>query len=121
MFKNFRGLKQEVNDNMGVLTVSMASLRDAYGVDRLGKIVIENISKELAGEGLKHYPTPLPLYQHLNARIYVHGSRVEEIIESVLANTEDANEMLLGDEILRESATGEDTQLLNKVRKLVCR
>jgi len=114
MFSSIQELKQEIEESQGVLTVQMSALRDAHGVDRLGKIVIENISKELAGEGLGHYPTPLPLYQHLEARIYKRGSRVEDIIKAVFTVGED------NDEVLRTAATGEEAELLNQIRGLLC-
>jgi hypothetical protein len=114
MFRDIPAVRRAVENSQDVLTVSMENLRDAYGASKLGKIVVENISKALKGQGLGHYPNPLPNYQEGAARIYKIDSHVGQIIEAVF-EVGDAN-----DAILRQATEGEANALIQKIRELVC-
>ena len=48
---NWDEIKKEVESNGNVLTVSMITLREAAGKDKLGVNVVKEISKTLAGMG----------------------------------------------------------------------
>jgi hypothetical protein len=77
-------IKEAVEKNGTVMTVTMEELRDALGKDKLGVHVREAISKELAGMGLGHIPQQLPGYQHEQVRVYKRGTPIGEFIETVL-------------------------------------
>lgn len=113
-FDDFEVLKREVERNQGILTLQMGDLRDAYGVKRLGKLVLDGISRKLDGLGLGHYPIELPDSQNDYARIYKRGTPVSDIINAVLELSAD------NDKILREKSASDDSELLKQVRELVC-
>ena len=46
-FKDFSELKACVERNSGLLTVTMASLRDAQGASKLGRYIVEGIIDNL--------------------------------------------------------------------------
>jgi hypothetical protein len=81
---DWTAVKNEVESNGGVKTFQMERLRDAFGAGRLGTIVCEEISRELAGIGLGHIPEVLPTYQTEPVRIYRRGSLLAEVIDIIL-------------------------------------
>ena len=116
-FTTLEELGDIVDENQGVATVTMLSLRRAYGYDRLGVHVRAGLSRKLQQLGLGHLPTDLPESQHACARVYRMGSAVQELIDAVNnVSIEDPRP----DELLRERAGGEAAELLQKVREMVC-
>jgi hypothetical protein len=83
--KNWDEIKLAVENNGNVMTMTMDVLRDANGSGRLGVLVVDEISKVLAGIGLGHIPVILPTYQDEQVRLYKRGTTVGEVIETVLA------------------------------------
>jgi hypothetical protein len=77
-------IKNAVEKNGNVLTVTMEKLRDAHGAAKLGVHVRREISSALAGMGLGHVPQELPSYQHELVRLYKNGTPVGELIATVL-------------------------------------
>jgi len=110
---NYNELKDEVDKVGGVLTVHMQVLRNIHGADRLGVNVRANISGELKGHGLAHYPSPLPDDQWTYARVYKQGTQVAKIIGAVL----DPNPQT--DETLRQAGSGNAENVLKKIRELI--
>jgi hypothetical protein len=113
-FKTIAELKEVVVANDNVLTVTMQDLRDAYGALRLGVNVRNDITKRLAGNGLGHYPTHLPAYQHEAVRLFTLGSAVADLIQAALTPGEEH------DELLRSKAESEAAMIVEKIRALVC-
>lgn len=114
-FQNLEELRDLVTqDANNPSTIEMLSLREAYGAKRLGVHVRKNISKELAGLGLGHYPPSLPDDQTERVRVYKLGSPVANLIGAVLKPTES------NDDVIRSSVQGEDTELIEQIRELVC-
>lgn len=107
-------LREEVEKSGGVLTVSMGVLRDAHGAGKLGVNVRANISKELRRRGLGHSPEDLPVYQHEAVRIWLMGSPAGDLIEAVF-DTGTAT-----DQTIREAVESDASDVLDKVRELVC-
>lgn len=107
-------LRQLVIDNGGVLTLDMKVLRDIHGAGKLGVNVRANISKELRGRGLGHYPAELPQYYWDPARVYLMGSPAGDLIEAVLAPSPER------DDLIRETVNGDSSDVLAKVREIVC-
>ncbi len=107
-------LRQKVADNSGVVTVNMGTLRDAHNAGKLGIHVRSNISKELRSRGLNHAPEELPANQHERVRLWLMGTPAGDLIEGVLKI--DPNT----DTKIREAAESDATDVLEKVRELVC-
>jgi hypothetical protein len=101
-------------DQNNPTTVTMYSLREAYGAGRLGVHVRRNISDELSGHGLGHFPRELPDDQEKLVRLYKLGSPAAHLIAAVLSPSEE------GDEAIREAVAGNAASLLEEVRELVC-
>ena len=77
-------IKNDVEKNGDVKTVTMEQLRDAQGAAKLGVNVRAEISRSLAGIGLGHVPQELPGYQHELVRLYKNGTPVGDLIATVL-------------------------------------
>jgi hypothetical protein len=103
-----------VNSRGGVMTTTMEVLRDAYGKGRLGVHVREGIRNALVGLGLGHYPQTLPEYQERAVRLYRLGSPVGNLIEAVLDLSPEH------DEHLRQAVGGDEAEILQQIRELVC-
>jgi hypothetical protein len=85
---NWDEVKQKVEKNGNVVTLTMEDLRDAHGVARLGVNVRAEISNTLAGMGLGHVPTELPSLQNEQVRVYKKGTSAGELIDTVLTTGE---------------------------------
>jgi hypothetical protein len=79
----YEQLRQKIEDGNGVFTIRMSNLRNVHGKQHLGLHVRANISKKLAGQGLKHYPSKLTNRQDDYVRIYKGKSSVADIISAV--------------------------------------
>jgi hypothetical protein len=82
---DWNSIKEDVEKNGNVLTVTMEILRDAIGAGKLGIYVRQDISKTLAGMGLGHIPSAIPSNQHEQVRLYKRGTPIGDLIETVLA------------------------------------
>ena len=106
-------INEEVAANEDVKSFEMETLREAYGAGRLGKIVTQSISDELAGMGLGHHPDPLPQSQREWVLIYRLGTPVAELINAVL------NPGRGNDEQIRMAISQEAEEALRKIREIV--
>lgn len=109
-------LKQNVEANGNVITVTMEELREIAGAGKLGVHVREQISKTLAGMGLGHVPQALPTYQHEQVRLYKRGTPVGDLIGTVLAPGES------NDSKLKEQFSGDEIDyaaIISQIRELV--
>lgn len=111
---DYEDLRRFVDQLGDVATVSMVLLRDLHGAGKLGIHVRAGISNELKKVGLAHGAGELPGYQYDAVRIYVMGSAAGQLIEAVLQLSPDL------DERIREAANNTSTEILTKVRELVC-
>lgn len=112
-FENLDELRAAVEAGNGVLTLPAWQIRNAYGAERLGAQVRTNISRELRGRGLGHFPEDLPDRQHQPVRVFQIASPAGAIIEAALTPG-DAYDVKL-----RDAGSGA-AELLDKVRALVC-
>jgi len=96
-----------------VLNVEM-KLRDIHGAGKLGVHVAQNISDRLNSLGMGHFPEVLPQQQWEQVRIYIRGSAVGKLIEAALTINSSSNRTL------RDAANNEDSQVVKKIRELVC-
>ena len=113
---NWDEIKESVEKNGNVLTLSMEQLREAIGAGRLGVNICADISRTLAGMGLGHIPEALPSYQHEQVRLSKHGTQVGELIKTVLTPSQQNDRTLVdqfGDQAV-DYAT-----IVQKIRELV--
>jgi hypothetical protein len=109
----FEELKETVEAAENVKTVSMANLRDIYGVKRLGIHVCEEISNKLAGMGLGHSPELEPdAWQHV--RVYKLGTPVGDVLNAADRPGDE------GDKMLRKVVQDNASEVLREIRALVC-
>jgi hypothetical protein len=114
-FESLQELRALIDtDTNNPVTVRMYALREAYGAGRLGVHVRRNISDELSGLGLGHFPGELPDDQERLVRLYKLGSPAAHLIGAVLNPSED------GDEAIRQAVAGDAASVLDEVRELVC-
>jgi len=81
-------IKESVEKNGNVRSVTMELLREAHGAGKLGVNVRAEISKVLAGMGLGHIPEVLPSYQDQHVRLYKRGTQIGDVIATVLDPSE---------------------------------
>jgi len=109
-------IKQKVEKNGNVVTLTMEELRDAHGAAKLGVNVLAAIAGTLAGMGLGHVPEELPTYQNEQVRVYKKGTPVEDLIDTVLTTGEQNDSKLIGQFV----AKGKDyAAVVQKIRELV--
>jgi len=109
-------IKEDVEKNGNVKTVTMEQLRDAQGAAKLGVNVRAEISRSLAGMGLGHVPQELPAYQHEQVRLYKNGTPIGDLINTVLTPGQ------LNDTKLCEQSGDQQVEyaaLVSKIRELV--
>ena len=109
-------IKEQVEKNGNLLTVTMEQLRETHGAGRLGVHVRDDISQSLAGMGLGHVPQELPSYQHELVRLYKRGTPIGQLIEVVLSPSEQHDRTL----VERFGTKGPDyVAIIQKIRDLV--
>lgn len=72
-----------VDSNEGIQRVSMATLRQLEGRQRVGKHVLSAIEDKLASLGLGHLPEALPNRQQQSVLLYRVGTPASEVIQAV--------------------------------------
>ena len=77
-------IKEEVEKNGHVLTVTMEKLRNIHGSKRAGVTVRAEISETLAGMGIGHVPQELPCNQNDLVRLYKKGTPIGNLRDTVL-------------------------------------
>lgn len=112
--KTYADLLQAVTGRGGVMYVDMMELRDIHGAGKLGIHVTQNISDKLMGMGLGHFPQQLPQQQSERVRIYLRGSAVGKVIDAALTMETGSNRLL------RSVANNADSEILKKIKELVC-
>jgi hypothetical protein len=110
----YADLAEQTAARGGVLNVEMMKLRDIHGAGKLGVHVAQNISDRLNSLGMGHFPEVLPQQQWEQVRIYIRGSAVGKLIEAALTINSSSNRTL------RDAANNEDSQVVKKIRELVC-
>ena len=113
---DWNSIKQDVEKNGNVLTVTMEMLREAMGVGKLGIHVRADISKNLAGMGLGHVPQELPSYHHEQVRLYKRGTPIGELIETILTPGQQ-NDAKLAQQFSSEGV--DQAAIIAKIRELV--
>lgn len=95
MFTDFSELRSAVEANGGVLTVTMADLKDIIKAGRLGVHVRSNISQYLDKAGLGHAPRNLPPFQTELVRVYTQNTPAAQIIDLVENPSAEGDEAFL--------------------------
>jgi hypothetical protein len=105
-------LKQRIEKNEGVLTITMEVLRNAYGRERLGKNILEEIAALLRRLGIEHQPRQLSACQSDYVRLYIAKSAVGRIIKAAVSWSSS------NDDTLRKAASSKTVEALQRVREL---
>src|SRR5436190_577148 len=92
-------LRKRIESRDGVLTTTMEVVRDAYGAERLGKHILEDIDRNLRRLGVEHQPRQLPASQSDTVRLYVAKSPVGRLIKAALSSSSS------NDDVLRRAAS----------------
>lgn len=87
-FWDWNGIKEEVEKNDGVLTVTMEKLRTVHGSKKSGVNVRAEISETLAGMNIAHIPQELPSNQKELVRLYKKDTPMGNLIDTVLQPSE---------------------------------
>jgi hypothetical protein len=87
----------------------MRSIRNAYGRDRLGKNILNEIAATFRRLGIKHQPRQLPPDQDVLVRLYRSNSEVGKLIEASLVPGSSR------DEVLRRAAANTAVTALKEV------
>lgn len=109
-------VKSLVENNEGIVTVTMQTLRDTVGKDKLGVNVRKDISSKLAGVGLGHIPRTLPKYQTETVRLYKKGTAIGDLIDIVMSPGED-NDTKIKELFSEESR--DYASIVEQIRELV--
>ena len=80
------GLLTAVENNQGVHRVTMETLRQLEGRQRVGKHILKGIEEKLRTLGLGHLPKELPNRQQQTVLLYRIGTPASEVIEAVEAS-----------------------------------
>lgn len=107
-------LREAVEAAGSLLEVPTWAVRDAYGAERLGRIVRQNIATALANEGLGSIPSEIPDRQFEIIRIYRLGTSMAQLIDAVLKPSSE------GDERLRSAASSQAIEQIDRIREIVC-
>jgi len=109
-------IKQKVEQNGNVVTLTMEELRNAHGAYKLGVNVRAEITNILAGMGLGHIPEVLPTYQNELVRLYKKGTPIGDLITVVLNPGEQNDTKLTG----QFATPGTDyAAIVQKIKELV--
>ena len=108
----YRRLSTRV-DKEPLVVVEMRELRAIVGANRLGPAVVDGISKDLAGFGIGHIPSPLPQSQDEEVRLFRRGTRLSDLITAVLEPSDG------GDDLLVAYANNSDGEIVRAVRELL--
>ena len=103
-------------DVENTFTTTMGDLRDIHGAGKLGPHVASAIDKKLAQMGVGHIPTSLPLAQHDQVRLFLHGTPIGTLISMVLTPGEANDSRLL--EHVEENGTSY-AEIINQIRDLI--
>lgn len=113
--EDYNDVANKVDENGGVISIKMEVLKRVHEVDRLGRIVRENISEKLNGRGLGHYPKrSLPSSQDDYVRIYRRSTEIGKLVEAVTDPGEP------GDETIRKMVDSDAEQTIERIQELVC-
>lgn len=106
-------LKEELEENEGVLTVQMSKVRDACGYERLRENVVLAISETLELTGIGHVPKRLPMDQNAQVRIYLRKSIAGRVIDAALKPGS------RNDDKLRELSAGGAQEKLDSIKEIL--
>ena len=117
--QNFQGLRQRVDENDGLLSVTMRELREAIGAGRLDVGPINFIKVNLQSSGLAS--TELSRDQSDFALIYNPNRPAGRLVRAAAGDREDSDRQLQRalEELLEESsATSPSKQLQDEIESL---
>ena len=108
-------VRSRVEAGKGVATFTFEELRDVIGAGRMTFGAIERIEKSMAPTGLALvYDREGPINQWATARVYDRNTSVGKFVEAAHRVGEEY------DDQLREAVAGEATEIVDRIRALVC-
>jgi hypothetical protein len=108
-------VRTRVDAGRGVATFTFEELRDVIGAGRMTFGVIDRIKKSMAPTGLALvYDPDGPINQWASARVYDRNSSIGRFVEAAHLVGEEY------DDQLREAVAGEATEIVDRIRALVC-
>lgn len=110
---DFRDLWELIENDQGIHVTTMRQLRDRFEYGRLGVNVCSEIASTLASWGIGVFPAELPARQNVPVRLYRKGTPIAELVEAVLAPTNE------GDDLLRRVGVDNTTGVIDQIRLLV--
>lgn len=90
--QDWHGLLTAVENNSGVYRVTMETLRQLEGRQRVGKHILKEIEEKLRTLGLGHLPQELPNRQQQPVLLFRFGSPASEVIQAVQNVSDPASE-----------------------------
>lgn len=114
--KAFRAIEERAIRDAGIAVIEMSELRDAGGWAKLGTNVVKNLATLLDEAGLGTLPVnqPLPIDQYASVRVFQQKSPVGQVVEAVTSPSG------RGDGVLRQLTSGDEAEVLERIRELVC-
>lgn len=113
--KAFQDIEERVIAEGGIAMVEMGDLREAGGWAKLGANVVRHLATLLDEAGLGTLPVgdPLPIDQYASVRVFQQKSPVGQAVEAV---TKPSGK---GDDVLRRLTSGDEAEVLYKIRELL--
>lgn len=123
----FDKIGYDLDENGGVMTITMSELINAIGAKKLGRFVAEDIHNQLEKRGIGSYyfeksECPLPISQAAVVRLYRKGSKVANLIDAVrnIRSEEFMKENKDNDKKIVDTASNEHKAILDQIKHLVC-
>ena len=80
---NWHDLRSTVDTRNGVHRVTMETLRELHGAQRVGKHILTQIEEKLSTLGIGHLPSELPNRHNESVLLYALGTPASEVIQAV--------------------------------------
>jgi len=107
-------LLNKIDRDDGLTTVTMGELRKLHGSHRLGRLVNDDISRELNASGIGHLPSELPMRKENEVRLYRIGGKIDRVATAIFYPTNS------GDLELRSIQDGLSArEILQELRDLI--
>ncbi len=87
----YEALAERVDDEGGIATIRMETLRTINDSERLGVHVVDAISNELADVGLGHYPESLPTSKSKVVLLYLSKTVLAKVLKHLSDIQEDSD------------------------------
>jgi hypothetical protein len=111
-------LREKIENKGGVWCVSMATIRDHCGFERLGVHVVDRMARAVDGVGIGFLPvesTTFPMDRTQKVTLYLKDTRVGRVLEATRQPTRTVSL-----KEFRAANSDEAADMLEEIRMLVC-